>query len=266
MAKACPSPPRGCPRYPHLVVVDQGVHPLVPGLFAHEPDVADDLDPGGVRRDQEHRHPPVDVGVGVGDGHDDEEGGRAGIGGEVLPPVDDPLVAVAGGPGLEERRIRPALGLGHRIAREDLTVEQRPEVLLLLLVGPVVGDDLGIAGVGRLGPEHDRRPLGPSEDLVHEGELHLPVALATELGAEVAGPQAAFADLLFERVDDGPQCVVERVEGLVPPKKVDRLNLVADEGVDPVQLLLELGLGGELPPHLLTPLRRPAVNLTCVSA
>ena len=62
------------------------------------------------------------------------------------------------GAGLEHRRVGAGVGLGHRVAGEDLAVEQRLEVALLLLGRAVVGDDLGVAGVGRLAAEHDRRP------------------------------------------------------------------------------------------------------------
>ena len=86
--------------------------------------------------------------------------GRPGVGREELPPVDDPFVAVAPGPGRELRRVGATLGLGHRVRREDLTVEQRPQVALLLLVGAVVGDDLGVARVGCLAAEDDRTPTG----------------------------------------------------------------------------------------------------------
>ncbi len=105
---------------------------------------------------------------------------------------------------LEQRGVGAGVRLGHRVAREALAVEQRLEVLLLLLVGAVVGDDLGVAGVGRLAPEHDRRPLRPAEDLVEQRELELAVALAAELGAEVGRPQALAPDLLLEGVDDRP--------------------------------------------------------------
>ena len=128
--------------------------------------------------------------VGVGDRHDDEERRGLGVRREELPAVDDPLVAVLHGPGLEQRRVGAGVGLGHRVAGEDLAVEQRLQVALLLLVGAVVGDDLGVAGVGRLAAEDDRRPLRPAEDLVEQRQLQLAVALAAELGAEVGGPQA----------------------------------------------------------------------------
>jgi len=42
-----------------------------------------------------------------------------------------------------------------------------------------VGDDLGVAGVGRLAAEHDRRPQRPAEDLVEERERILDFFEAT---------------------------------------------------------------------------------------
>ena len=54
--------------------------------------------------------------------------------------------------------------------------------MLLLLVGAVVGDDLGVAGVGRLAAEDDRGPADPAQDLVHQRELHLAVALPPSSG------------------------------------------------------------------------------------
>ncbi len=127
--------------------------------------------------------------VGIGHRHHDEERRRPGVGREELPSLDDPLVAVASGPGLEAGGVGPALGLGHRVRREDLAVEQRAQVALLLLVGAVVGDDLGVARVRRLAPEDDGSPPAAAQDLVHERQLHLAVSLAPELGTEMARPQ-----------------------------------------------------------------------------
>ena len=140
--------------------------------------------------------------------------------------------------------------LGHRVAGEHLAVEQRLQVALLLLVGAVVGDDLGVAGVGRLAAEDDRRPLRAAEDLVQQRQLQLAVALAAELGTEVGRPQALGAHLVLERIDDAALAVIERDELLVREEIVERLDLLADELVGPVQLLLVLGIGLEVPRHL----------------
>src|SRR4030095_8570523 len=63
-------------------------------------------------------------------------------------------------------------------------------------------EDLGVARVGCLTTEDVRRPVRPPEDLVHERELHLAEALAAEIRAEVAGPEAALLDLRLERRGD----------------------------------------------------------------
>ena len=112
-----------------------------------------------------------------------------------------------------------------------------------------MGDDLGVAGVGRLAAEHDRRPLRAAEDLVEQRQLQLAVALPAELGAEVGRPQPLAAHLLLQRVDDLAAGVVERRELQAGPHQVERLDLLPHERVDPVQLRLELGLGLEIPRH-----------------
>ena len=138
---------------------------------------------------------------------------------------------------------------GHRVAGEDLALQQRAEVALLLRLGAVVGDDLGVAGVGGLAAEDDRRPLGAAEDLVQQRELDLAVAGAAQVGPEVCGPEALVPDLVLQRVDGPAAVVVQRREGQARPDEVQRLDLLPDELVGPVQLLLELGIGLEVPRH-----------------
>ena len=53
---------------------------------------------------------------------------------------------------------KAALRLGHRVTRRDLTVEQRMQVALLLLLGAEQREDLGVAGVGGLRSENRRGP------------------------------------------------------------------------------------------------------------
>ncbi len=55
--------------------------------------------------------------------------------------------------------IGTALGLGHGVARNDLALQKGGEILLLLLGGPVVRQDLCVSRVGRLGPEDPWCPL-----------------------------------------------------------------------------------------------------------
>ena len=221
-----------------LVVVDQGMHALILG-FTGQADVADHVDAGRVRGDQEHGGALVDADVGIGDGHHDQEGGGAGVGGEELPPVDHPLVAVAYGTGGELLGIRPGLGFGHGVTGEDLAVQQRLKVRGLLLVGTVVGDDLGVPRVGGLRPEHDGCPAGDPEDLVQQGQLELPIAFSAQLRAEVGGPQVVVPNLLLHGVHDGAQLVVQRVELQMRIEQVQRLDSFGHEFRVPSPAFLE---------------------------
>ena len=71
-----------------------------------------------------------DLGVVLGAGDEDGELRAAGAGDEPLVAVDDPLVAVAVGVRLDERRVGAGhLGLGHGEARPGPALAQRPQVL-----------------------------------------------------------------------------------------------------------------------------------------
>ena len=213
--------------------------------------------PGVSAGHDEHRHPLVRLRVGVGDHHDDEERGVAGVGREPFLALDHPLVTVPGGLAHELLGVGAPLRLGHREGGHDVALEQRLEVARLLLLGPVQREDLGVAGVGGGRAEHRRRPGRAAEDLVHQRQLELPVALAAQLGAEVAGPQALLLHLLAQRREDRPRCLVVHVVGVTRAREeqVKWLALVPHERGHPVELLLELGLGEELPHVPLLPCR-----------
>ena len=206
--------------------------------------------PGVLVGHDEHRHAAVGAGLGAGHGHDDEELRVAGVGREELPAVDDPLVTVPLGVGLEHARVGTALRLGHREAGHDLTLEQRLEVVLLLLVGAVVRQDLGVACVRGLGAEDPPAPApGCAQLLVEQRQLDLAVALAAQLRAQVRRPQLLVAHGLLHRVDDGPLLRGLLLVDVVRPDELERRDVVLDELLDPVQLLLELGVGTEVPCH-----------------
>ena len=59
----------------------------------------------------------------------------------------------------------------------------------------------------------------------------------------------ALADLLLQRVDDLPQTVVRRAELPPAPHQVERLDLLPDELVGPVELSLVVRVGLEVPRH-----------------
>ena len=124
------------------------------------------------------------------------------------------------------------------------------QVPLLLVIGAVVGDDLGVAGIGCLAAEDDRRPGRPAQDLVEERELELPVALAAELGPQVGGPQALGPHLVLEWIDDRAQGLVRRRELEARATACRSAPPPSHERFRPVQLGLELGVGLEIPGHL----------------
>ena len=234
----------------HGLVADVGVVAVAERLVA-EARQAHDVQARRVARHEEHRRALVDRHVGVRDRHRDQELGQVGVGGEVLLAVDHPGVAVAHGPAAELPRVGAALWLGHGEAGDDVAVEERLEVLPLLLLGPVVREDLRVARVGGLAAEDVRRPHRPAEDLVQQRELHLAVARAAELGAEMAGPEAVLPHLCLQRIGD---LLVHRVppvvrRGGVREREVERLDLPPHEHVRPVELLLKLGLRLEIPGH-----------------
>jgi len=99
-------------RNAHVFVADVGMTPMLFGLET-DTDVADDADPGRVRRHDQHRHALVGADVGIGHAHHDQERGMTRVRREPFLPVDDPLVAVADGPRREERRIGARMGLRH---------------------------------------------------------------------------------------------------------------------------------------------------------
>src|ERR1700674_5960383 len=88
------------------------------------------------------------------------------------------------------------------------------EPALLLGLGSEVSEDLGVAGVWGLVAEDDRPPHRSSLDLVHQAELHLPIALAAELGWEVRGPQLLLLDLLLKRSDRAHEAVFVGLQDL----------------------------------------------------
>ena len=212
----------------HLVVDDVVV---VAGLRL-------DLDAGRLARHDEH----------AVRAHDEEDVGDAAGAGEPLLAVDDPLVAVTRGVGLEQVRVRAALRLGHRVRRPHLLVEHRLEPALLLLLGAVGGEHLHVAGVGRGRSEHLRRRRVATEDLVQQAELELAVAGAAEVLVEEDRPEALGLDLVLQPLDERLDLRIRRPDG-VGEHVLERLHLLTAELLDPVELLLELRLGGEVPPH-----------------
>ena len=159
------------------------------------------------------------------------------------------------GPALELAWIGTALGLRHGVARDNVALEEGLEILRLLLGCSEGRQDLGIAGVGRLGPEHPRSPGRTGHDLVHQRQLDLAVSQPSEVGAQVGGPQALVPDLLLEWLEK--EFDVLALRHLVDVMRIyqsQRLYLLPHELPHPGELLLKLRIRLELPRHRSTSL------------
>ena len=117
---------------------------------------ADDLEARRAGRDDERRHPRAKRGFRIGDRHDDEEGRKACVRGEPLLAVDAPFASHSRRAGGENLGICATLRLRHRKARDDLVVQERLKIGLLLRRGPVMRKDFGVARIRRLTTEHGR--------------------------------------------------------------------------------------------------------------
>ncbi len=109
-----------------------------------------------------------------------------------------------------------------------------------------MGQDLGVSRIRGLAAEDQGGEARATEDLVHQRELQLAVAGATELRPEMTGPEAPLLHLLLERRQYLLGTGIRHVEG-VTEDEIERLDLLTHELVHPVQLTLELGLRVEIP-------------------
>ena len=127
------------------------------------------------------------------------------------------------------------------------------EVPGLLFLGAVVGDDLGVAGVGGLGPEDDRRPArdprgSRSAAPASAGRSPCPPAS----GPRWAAQRPARRTSSFMGSTMGSELVVERVELAVGVRVRSRGSTFSVTKRTPgtsSSFSLELGLGGEVPGH-----------------
>ena len=87
-----------------------------------------------------------------------------------------------------------------------------------------------------------------AEDLVQQAELELAVAGAAEVLVEEDRPEALVLDLVLQPFDQRLDLRVLRADR-VGEDVVERLDLLTAELLDPVELLLELRIGREVPSH-----------------
>ncbi|MCY1353071.1 hypothetical protein D9M69_394010 [compost metagenome] len=232
-------------RHPYIIETHVGVSV---DFLRGEAGIPNDFDARSTGRDDEHRLAGDQRSIGIGHDHDDEEFSKARVRGEPFLAIDHPLVTVTHGNSGEDLRVGPALRLGHREAGNDFAGQQRLQPTLLLLGGAEVSEDLGVTAVRCLATEHDRCELRASEDFVHQAQFDLTEARATQLGAEMAGPQAARLDLGLQGPDQTHIGRVLHVVGAIQ-HVIERLDASADEFIDPVELRLKLGIGFKRPTH-----------------
>ena len=136
--------------------------------------------------------------VGVGAGEEEDVVGVLGLGRPDLLAVDDPLVAVEHGGGLEPGEVGAGVGLGEALAPADLALEDLRQELLLLLLGPPLQDRRADERVAEeVGPH---RRAGPGELLVQHHVLHDRQALAAVLGRPRGADPAALEELVGPRL------------------------------------------------------------------
>ena len=190
----------------------------------------------------------------IGHHHHQKESRKISVRREPFLTIDHPFVPDQFRPAGELPRIGARLRLCHRVARRDLAGKQGFKVLALLLRGAEAGQDLHIAGVGRLTAENGRPETAAPEDLVHQAQLDLAVALSAQMRIEMAGPKRLFLDDLLERRHGRRRTAATWIEGVGRPteQQIQRLDLDSDELVHPIQFLLEFLVRFEIPSHFVT--------------
>ena len=138
------------------------------------------LDARLLHRDEQVRDAGVLRRVGVGAGQQEDVVGVLRLGGPDLLAVDDPLVAVELGPGLEAGQVGAGVGLAEALAPGDLALEDARDELLLLLLGAPLQD--GRADEGVTEEVAPQRGAGPGELLVQHDLLEQGEPLAAVLG------------------------------------------------------------------------------------
>jgi len=174
--------------------------------------------------------------------------------------VDYPLIADEIRLASKLPRIGARLRFCHRVARGDLTREQRLEVLLFLVRSAVPSQDFHVARIRCLATKYRRTKATAAENLVHQPQFDLAIPLTAEVGIKVARPKSLiFNDFLKGRHGGGgPR--TSRIEGVGRSAKhqIERLDLRANEFAHPIQFFLKVRLGFEIPRHVQIPPFRSA--------
>ena len=143
----------------------------------------------------------------------------------------------------------PALGLGHREGGEHLAVEQRLRYCSFCSAVPkrAMISAFPVSGAWQpkiTGAQDDRPRISFSRQ-----SRTSPCPCPPSSGPRCVAHSPCVPDRLLERVDDLPDRVARRRVRQVRPDQVEWLDVLAHERVRPVELLLVLGLGREIPRH-----------------
>ena len=194
--------------------------------------------------------------VRVGHRHHDEEVGHRSVRGEPLVPVDDPLVAVAHRRRRQQRRVRSRrLRLGHGEGRP----QRRRRAGAAATSGacsssPVASiptaSNSALPESGALLP----KTTGASGDCPRISCIRpsrtCPNPMPPSAGGRCAAHRPCALTSLLQRPDHHADLVVGQIE------RLEREHLLPHEAAHPLQLLLELGLGREIPGHAIFSLLR----------
>ena len=174
---------------------------------AHGLDVAQDVPTFGRNVDQESGVARLrDLRIFFRARDQDRELGTGGAGNEPLVTVDQPVIVLLDGLGLDQRRIGSRnIGLGHGETRARDALAQRPQVLLLLLRRRPMQQSVHVAFVRSLGVEGEGTEARLSGFGGDAGHGHVTQPHASELLRHVGQPKApllgglAHVDDLFDQ-------------------------------------------------------------------
>ena len=230
----------------HVLVDDLRMAAVLAELLVrvlHRRNVAQDVDAGRVRVDEEHRRALVRARVGVGDRHDDEEVGDRRVGAEPLAAADDVLVAL-----LDRARLAAASGptlrvrLGHAERRVQVAGEQRVQpALLLLLACPRGRGSRELPESGAWLPNAN----GASGEVPRISCMRPSLTWPKPCPPSSGSRCAAYRPRSLTRSRNG--AIARSRLLVVEVERLERPDLLADELLHPVQVRLELGFRREVP-------------------
>ena len=116
--------------------------------MAHDRNIAHQVEPGGVGRDDDHAGLQIGSGLRVGNRHDNGKFRAIRRRGIPFLAVDDIVVAVFDGGGIQHDRVGAGhVHFGHGKTAADFAVHQGLQVFFFLFFGSELMQDLDVAGI-----------------------------------------------------------------------------------------------------------------------